>query len=209
VLGVSCRATLTDNHAHILFICIVVPCALQDGMLCLHSLTNWELLCKSQLSDSDAVAAVTFHPVMHPSSSSSSSSSSGHSLVLFAAAGRELQQIVISLPAGWQAQQQQSSNSSKPHAAAAASNLQESQTSAEQQQQQQQQFELQVVARSVVSLDDISALAVNHQGTFLAAADDTGVSCCMEKPLTSRILNVEHHRTCNFCKASSKLFAPI
>jgi hypothetical protein len=151
---------------------------LQDGTLCLHSLLSWQLLCKSQLSESDAVAAVAFHPAKHPSSSSSSSStdssSDAYSLVLFAAAGRELQQLVVTVPATLQAQQQQQSNNNNPRTTAAlagGSDVQDVKPAAE---QQQQQLELQVVARQVVPLDDISALAVNHQGTYLAAADDTG-----------------------------------
>jgi hypothetical protein len=148
----------------------------QDGVLCLHSLDNWDLLCNSRLSDSDAVAAVVFHPAVHPScSSTGSSSSSGYSLVLFAAAGRELQQLVVTFPAGWQTQQHNTSNSTAA-AAANTSCLFNAKPAAEQ--QQQQQVELQVVAQQVVSLDDISALAVNHQGTYLAAADDTGGLQC-------------------------------
>jgi hypothetical protein len=150
-------------------------------VLCLHSLVTWDLICGSQLSESDVVAAAVFHPAVHPSSSntdSSSSTSSGYSLVLFAAAGRELQQLVVTFPAGWQPQQHNTSNPAATAAAAAATSCLSNGKPAAEQQQQQQQLELQVVARQVVSLDDISALTVNHQGTYLAAADDTGGLRC-------------------------------
>jgi hypothetical protein len=149
---------------------------LQDGVLCLHSLFNWNLLCTSTLSDADAVAAVVFHPAVHRSSSSSSSS--GYSLVLFAAAGRELQQLVVTIPAVWQTQQNTSNPAAAAAAAAAAASASCLPNGTPAAEQQQQQVELQVVARQVVSLDDISALAVNHQGTYLAAADDTGGEHC-------------------------------
>lgn len=149
----------TSNYLVLCGLCCVALSISQDGVLCIHCLTSRELLRKTLLSKYDSVAAAVFVP--HPSSSSSSSGGGGQRLLLFAAAGCELLLLTLEVAAAAASggeQDQQHQHCGTTAAAAAASEA----------------ADLDVLCRSQVTSDDISALAVNRQGTYLAAADDAG-----------------------------------
>lgn len=145
--------------------------------MCIHSLASQQLLCKAQLStgsDSEqaGVGALAFAAAAPPSSGSNGDAGLQQHRVLFAGVGAELAVLLLTQAAGAGAAEVAGGVEAPTTTNTTTTAVDEAPPS----------WRLQVLQRQGVSSDDISSLAVNSQGTFLAAADDTGVwGACVEQ----------------------------